>query len=186
MYGIDNEYFVKSFSVTDYGWSYTRVEFYKTNRILPFSIIVRQRWNCIQFRQESLINTFSVRVSWQYRVSSDLRISRRSRVSSTRKTDATKRMKETVESELCKQFYFTWIFNIESRDFASRLLFIETFSSLDTVIDNRPWTEFFSHAFIERTDMFIPFSSSLSYLFSLIYYLLLFCYQVHIKYIFQA
>jgi len=41
-------------------------------------------------------------------------------------------MKETVESELCKRFYFAWIFNIESRDFASRLLFIETFSRLST------------------------------------------------------
>lgn len=41
-------------------------------------------------------------------------------------------MKETVESELCKRFYFAWIFNIESRDFASRLLFIETFSRLPT------------------------------------------------------
>lgn len=127
----------------------------------------------IQFRQKSLINTFSVRVSWQYRVSSDLRISRRSRVSSTRKTDATKRMKETVESELCKRFYFTWIFNIESRDFASRLLFIETFSSLDTVIDNRSWKEFFfSHFYRENRYVYISLFPAFLFIFFYLLFLL--------------
>lgn len=132
----------------------------------------------IQFRQKSPINTSSPCAielaisSRRYRVSSDLRISRRS-VSCARKTDATKRMKETVESESCKRFYFAWIFNIESRDFASRLLFIETFSSLDTVIDNRSWKEFFFLTLLPRKPRYVYTSPHLivylfSYFFTLI------------------
>lgn len=109
------------------------------------------------------------------------------RVEAARETDSTnKRIKETVESELCKRFYFAWIFNIESRDFASRLLFIETFSSPDTVIDNnRPWKEFFSHFsrfYRENRYVFISFLSLPSYCFSFIYYLVCFI-QIHINYV---